>query len=71
MELKAIRKKKKLTQVELAEKAGISLPLVSMIECGKRSITVKTAKKLEPVLGVKWYKLIEGGENDGTCTHSA
>lgn len=59
MELKAIRLKKKLTQFELAEKAGISLPLVSMIERGKRPVTVKTAKKLEPVLGVKWYKLID------------
>lgn len=59
MEIRAIRLKKNLKQIELAEKAGISLQLVSMIERGKRPVTVKTAKKLEPVLGVKWYKLID------------
>lgn len=59
VKIKQLRLAKKLSQKELAAKVGISMPMISMIECGKRPVSVKTAKKLEPVLGVKWYKLID------------
>ena len=59
VKIRQLRKAKNISQKELAAKTGISIPMVSMIERGKRPVSIKTAKKLEPVLGVKWYKLID------------
>ena len=41
-----------LSQKELAEKLGISAPNLNEIARGRRSVSVKTAKKLEGVFGI-------------------
>ncbi len=47
-----MRKARKYTQEELAERAGISLSYMSMIECGKRVPRIVTLAILASVLGV-------------------
>ena len=51
--IKAIRKAKGLTQVELAEEAGISMIHLSYIETGRRNPSCKTLKKLQTILQTK------------------
>jgi addiction module HigA family antidote len=49
-----------LSQMELAEMAGLSLKLVSGIISGSRAISARTAVRLERVLGVEtsvWHLL--------------
>lgn len=58
MSIRERRKKKKLTVEKLAELAGVSSALISLIENGKYPVTARTAKKLAPVLGVQWPKLV-------------
>ena len=39
-----------MTQIALSQKTGIAVPNISMMEAGKRSIGLKTAKKLSAAL---------------------
>lgn len=48
--LHAIRLARKLTQQELATKAGVSQALVSLCEKGKQSLSVQTANKFAVAL---------------------
>ena len=48
--IKKIRKSKKITQNELAEKIGIEVKSLSLIETGKGFISSKTLEKLSVVL---------------------
>ena len=41
-----------LSQKELAEKLGITAPNLNEIVRGRRSVSIKTAKKLEGVFGI-------------------
>lgn len=50
--LKAWREFKGLTVQALADAAGVSKPYVSLIECGKRTGTAATLKKLANALGL-------------------
>ena len=49
--IKELRKKKNLTQRELAQKLFVSQQLVSRIEKGKENISIKHLKKIIEVLG--------------------
>ncbi len=51
--LKAQRLAKKLSQEALAEKAGISVSYVSMLERGQRSPPLDTLESLAKALGVR------------------
>ena len=55
----AIRKKRGLTQVEVAEKVGISQPSLCVIERGITSPRPDTAKKIAEVLDFPWTKFFE------------
>ena len=57
--LRELRKKHKLTQIELSKKSGVSPQSISMIETGYRSASVKAAKALAPYIGVKWTKFFD------------
>lgn len=48
-----------LTQEELGRKLGISRQAVSMIEIGKNTPRVSTAKKLGEILGFDWTELFD------------
>lgn len=47
-----IRKKKKLSQEKLAEKANIHRTYIGQIEQGKRNIALKNVAKIAKALGV-------------------
>lgn len=51
--LKQFRKRCNLTQVELAKRAGISLPCLVAFELGKTDIRVGTLTKILNVFGFK------------------
>lgn len=55
----AMRKAKNLTQVQLAEAAGISPSYITSIETGKRKVPVWTAKKIAAVLGFDWQRFYD------------
>jgi transcriptional regulator with XRE-family HTH domain len=58
--LKWYRTAKKLTQLELAESAGLDRSYIGHIELNNRMPTVSTLKKLGTVLGVHWTVLVVG-----------
>lgn len=49
-----LRNKSGLTQLEAAQKSGISRSYYSGIEVGTRNAPVKTAKKIAAALGFDW-----------------
>ena len=55
--IKELRKAKKLTQEELAEKIGIGTPNISYFETGKFSPAIDTLQKIAMALGVEIYEL--------------
>lgn len=57
--LKTLRLQKKLSQDALAERAGLSVSYVSMLERGQRSPPLDTLEKLAAALGVPNTKLLE------------
>jgi|GEM_PF-1261035 len=60
MQLRAIREKKGLTQVEIAEKAGISQEYVTRLETGgKKNPSLAVAVRLAKALGVSIADLVE------------
>ncbi len=56
MTLMDIRLEKGLTMREVAQQCGIDEFAYCMIEHGKRTPSVKTAKKIAEVLGFDWTK---------------
>lgn len=58
--LLALRKKKKLTQEALAERAGLSVSMISMLERGQRHPPLDTLEALAKALGVRPVALLEG-----------
>lgn len=57
--LKRLRERKLLTQVELAQMAGLTAVTISRIETGTHKPMFSTVKKLAAALGVPPEKLIE------------
>ncbi len=55
--LEAIRDKSNMSQVELAERAGITKSCICHIEKGRRGATRKTAQKIADALGVPLQSL--------------
>lgn len=55
--LKEVRKSKKLTQQELAEKAGLHLTYVGHLELGKYHPTVYVMWKISKALGISMNEL--------------
>ena len=46
MQIAELRKKKKLTQAELAKKIGIKQSIIGRIEAGKQNLTLETLHKI-------------------------
>lgn len=66
LKLKELRKKKKLTAREMAEKLGISKPFYCQIENGKRRLTYEMAVKISAIFKKKpdaiFYETYENKE---------
>lgn len=54
-----LRKAKGLTQLQVAQAAGISFSTVSLYESGQRKLPVEVAQKISPLLGCEWPELYE------------
>jgi len=62
--LKALRRKRNLTQAALAEKCDLSTNYIAEMEAGKKFPSPKTMEKIAGVLKVKPFKLLlEPDEN--------
>lgn len=57
--LKEIRTKKSITQIEVAKQLGVDRSFVSNIENGKNNPTLSTLTKLAQVLGVSTNELLQ------------
>ena len=58
--VRRLRGKKKLSQKALADKVGISVSYVSMLERGQRSPPLETIEKMAKALGVPAASLLAG-----------
>jgi transcriptional regulator with XRE-family HTH domain len=58
--VRRLRAKKKLSQKALADKIGISVSYVSMLERGQRSPPLETIEKMAKALGVPPAALLGG-----------
>lgn len=54
-----LRKQKKLSQQELAEKVGITRQMISAIENGDATPSVPKAQTISKLLGCEWTKFYE------------
>ncbi|HEY8530883.1 MAG TPA: helix-turn-helix transcriptional regulator [Limnochorda sp.] len=59
--LQALRVQRGLTQVQLAQRAGVSQTVIARLEAGKRSGRLETWVRLAAALGVTLDELV-GGE---------
>ena len=60
--LKRYRSYRKLTQEELAEKLGISIPFLSDVENGRKWISPATLVKFADALGIEPHELFKPAE---------
>jgi transcriptional regulator with XRE-family HTH domain len=58
--VKRLRSRKNLSQKALADKVGISVSYVSMLERGQRSPPLETIEKMAKALGVPAASLLAG-----------
>lgn len=58
------RKKKGMSQSEIAEMCGIKAPSYCTIENGKNFPSIATAKKIAAVLNFPWTKFFEEEKED-------
>lgn len=56
--LKAYREAKGLSQQEVADKLGVSRPMVGFLENGEREFTLDTALKCRDLLGIPLAKTL-------------
>ena len=59
LKIKEIRKKKKLTQEQLAEKLGLDTGYISKLEVGRNFPTIGTLEKIATVLDIKLCDLFQ------------
>jgi transcriptional regulator with XRE-family HTH domain len=59
MRIKALRARRKITQAELAERAGISHGYLARLETGRQDPTITTLEKLAKALKVPVEKLLK------------
>ena len=65
MKLAEIRKEKKMTQTEVAEKCNLKLPAYNHYETGRREPNLETLKKLATVLECTVDELIGDDDDEG------
>ncbi len=63
--LKRIRKESKLTQIELSERSGVSLPTIRRAEAGN-NVSVPVLLKLSKTLNASIESLIGGGSDSAS-----
>lgn len=61
IDIRKLRKEKKLTQEQLGDKVGVVHTMISNIEVGRTQPSVQVAKALGRELGFDWWKFFEQG----------
>lgn len=56
--VRTMRENAGMTQADLSEKSGVSIPNISMIENGKRVVGPRTARKLAAVFDLDFRRLL-------------
>lgn len=59
LKIKELRKQKKLTQEQLAEKLNLDAGYISKLEVGRNFPTIGTLEKIANVLNVELYELFQ------------
>ena len=59
--LRRARQRAGLTQAELAQRAGLAQPAISLIEAGQANPTVQTIQQLADALGCPLAELLKAG----------
>jgi transcriptional regulator with XRE-family HTH domain len=59
--LRRARQRTGLTQAELAQRAGLAQPAISLIEAGQANPTVQTIQQLANALGCPLAELLKAG----------
>lgn len=62
--IQRIRQERRMSQMDLAEEAGISQGFLAMIETGRKVPTITTIFKLAKALNVRPSALLEDGDRD-------
>lgn len=62
--LKNIRKTEKLTQIEVAEKVGVTRAYYTNIENGERRPSVDVAKRIGQALDLDWTRFYEADPDE-------
>lgn len=57
--IRQLRRKRNLTQVQLAARLGVSQAEISRIECNRTRVTIDEVREIASVLGVAVADLIE------------
>lgn len=70
MSLKDERKKKKLSQIELAHAVGLSQSMIQQMESGEKYGSVSTNIKIANYLGVSMEAILSGLENTESNKHN-
>jgi transcriptional regulator with XRE-family HTH domain len=60
--VRALRKKRRLTQEQLGERAGIAAKYLGSLERGRENPTVRTLAKIAKALGVELTELFDTGD---------
>ena len=66
--IKELRKIKHITQVEIAEKLGVSQAQVARLEAGINDLSTDLMRKIAVILGVKVYELLPLDEQPEVLT---
>lgn len=64
--LKELRNNKKLTQKDVADRAGIERSYYTMIETGKRTPSPQVSKRIALVIGFDWTIFFDNQSNETT-----
>jgi transcriptional regulator with XRE-family HTH domain len=59
--VRALRRRRGLTQLRLAQRAGFSRPSVANVEAGRQNLSLRRLCALADALGVRFDDLILGG----------
>ncbi len=59
LKIKEVRKQRKITQEQLAEKLDLDVGYISKLEVGRNFPTIGTLEKIASVLGVELYELFQ------------
>ena len=68
--LERLRKERGLTQVQLANRLGITQGTFALYETGKRNPKIETVKKIAKALNVCWSMLCDEDDSEQALDHS-